>query len=159
MDRTDIALNDGRPSNASAASILLGVDAIIGRHLGCLDIGRSAPHFVHKAACLRLSTTPLPDLRACDLVREIGRTIHANWLQSDRRAAQPIAANWRFEAQLHIADDNKRLLPDCVNQVPTASHRLDEIDTPGNRTFPVCIHPVCVVQRRGTAQNIDLYTA
>lgn len=90
MDRTDIALNDGRPSNASAASILLGVDAIIGRHLGCLDIGRSAPHFVHKAACLRLSTTPLPDLRACDLVREIGRTIHANWLQSDRRAAQQI---------------------------------------------------------------------
>jgi hypothetical protein len=132
MDRTDTGLNLSRPSNASAASILDGVNAIIDRHLGCLDIGTSAPHFAYKTACLRLSATPLPNLGVGDLVREIGRTIQSNWLQSDRQANQPTAANWRFEAQLRIAHDNQsdektlekaiaRLLPDWVNQVPTAS--------------------------------------
>jgi hypothetical protein len=132
MERTESASNDGRPYNASATSILQGVNAIIDRHLRCLDIGGSAPHFVHKTACLRLTATPLLDLRACDLVQEIGRTIHLNWLQSARRTVQLSSANWRFEPQPHIADRNKspekvlekaiaRLLPDWVNQVPTAS--------------------------------------
>jgi hypothetical protein len=132
MDHAQVRLKANHSSNASAASILDGVDAIIDRHLGCLDIGTSAPHFANKTACLRLSTTPLPGLHAADLIREIGRAIQANWLQSDRRANQPTMANWRFEAQLHSAKYNKsaekilekaiaRILPDWVNQVPTAS--------------------------------------
>jgi hypothetical protein len=120
------------PIGFEAASILCGADAIIDRHLGCLDVGSSSPHYLHKSTCLRLSETPLLKFNACTLIREIVSTVQLNWLQSDRRTRPSSPAIWRFEPRLHIADNNRsaekllekaiaKLLPNWVNQVPTAS--------------------------------------
>jgi hypothetical protein len=129
---TDERPKDSRSSDKGMPSILQGVDAIIDRHFGCLEIGSTPPHYRHKTACLRLSGKPLTDFNAYDLIQEISRTIDSNWRQSKRLKKYPSVECWRFQPQPFLARDNKsaekslekaiaRTLPGWANQVPTAS--------------------------------------
>ena len=112
-------------------SILNGTYRIIDQFFGVTHIGKRAPHYGNKTACLTLSDSPPNGLNGFELVERIFRRIEANWDNSPRRGKLPSRENWRHERS--IEEEGQRLevrLERAIaklgrkrwaNQVPTSS--------------------------------------
>lgn len=118
-------------------AIFEGVDELIDRSLGVLDIGKP-PHHRHKSSALKLNAKPYR-FDAHELCQLMLMRIEQNWTcaRSEGIARIPSQENWRWEKQTYISAGNrsqeklieKGIAVDCdeswVNQVPTASGLMD----------------------------------
>ena len=112
-------------------SILDGTYQIIDQFIGVTHIGKRAPHYGNKAACLTLSDNPPNGLNGFELVERTFRRIEANWDNSPRSGKPPSKENWRhkpstekvgqrLEVRLERAIVELEGMP-WANQVPTSS--------------------------------------
>jgi hypothetical protein len=119
--------------------ILEGVDDLIDQSLGVMDIGTTAPHYVHKGAALVLKSKPT-SFDAHDLFEMIIAQMHRTWANAQHlHPRSPSNENWRWEKKLHISENNQSPEKQCekmiaaycgedwINQVPTASGLLNGI--------------------------------
>jgi len=126
-----------RPS-VRPASILDGVDAIVDRTLGVMNIGATAPHYRHITAYRAVANGAMID--GVTLIQEMFRRIESNWPGNSCRGGE----NWRWEKKTYIDERNsspekrfeKTVAAECgewYNMIPVASGVLPVAQEGGRR--------------------------
>jgi hypothetical protein len=138
--RAQVGLTEGasKTTVVTRASILAGVDAIVDRALGVLNIGLTVPHYRHLAAYRVVASSPT--INGTGLIDTMYRRIVANWPGTPCRGGE----NWRWEKKTYIDEHNsspekrleKTIAAECgdwYNMIPVASGVLPKVQEGGRR--------------------------